>query len=57
MKTSELLSIKAEINQLKLKLINMGLSLEDKAYHKEDALFEIMECIYTIEEIDSLMRY
>lgn len=56
MKTCEILSIKSELNRLKLKLIDMGLSLEDSAYSKEDALIEVMECIHTIEEIDSLLR-
>ncbi|UXH44467.1 hypothetical protein N5C46_23100 [Rossellomorea vietnamensis] len=57
MKTSELLSIKSDLNRLKLKLINMGLSLEDIAYSKEDALSEVLECILTLDEIDSLIRF
>lgn len=57
MKTNEVLSIKAEINELKLKLINMGLSLDDAAYSKEDALPELLECILSLNEIDSLIRF
>jgi hypothetical protein len=50
------LTTKATLNELKLKLIYLGMDLEDPPYKKEQALQEVIQCIKMVEEIDETFK-
>ncbi|MGM0867491.1 MAG: hypothetical protein ACQEWF_22805 [Bacillota bacterium] len=56
MTNNETLTLKSNLHEVKLKLINLGMSLEDEPFTKEGAFQVFVECIHQIEEIDDSVK-
>lgn len=53
---NKIFTTKATLNELKLKLIHLGMDLEDRPITKENALEDVLICINMVESIDETYK-
>jgi hypothetical protein len=56
MKTNDALTLKSGINEVKLRLINIGMTIENGKMKKDEFLSEVLICIRDLEGIDGSIR-
>jgi hypothetical protein len=54
--TNEALTLKSGINEVKLRLINLGMTIESGSLNKEEIMGEILKCIDDLEGIDDSIK-
>jgi hypothetical protein len=56
MNTNEALTLKSGINEVKLLLINLGMTIENRTMKKDEVMGEVLKCIHDLEGIDDSIK-
>ncbi|WGG47699.1 hypothetical protein [Rossellomorea sp. DA94] len=56
MGTNEALTLKSGINEVKLRLLNLGMTIESGTVKRDEVMGEVLKCINDLEGIDDLIK-
>lgn len=53
---NEALTLKSGVNEVKLRLLNLGMTIESGSLKKDEIMNEVLKCINDLEGIDDSLK-